>query len=309
MENEKRKENRGGLLGLIPALLLAVLAAGLLLTPESEPAKEPESGTAEAAGPYLVEEESFFSDFVIQKGAVYGADDTELDQVIFFCYLCVQNPSTETLPVSITGDFSADAEGGLITERELQAFFLTKETDLEEHWKKTEGTVRMMPMVNDLILLEPGENRFWVTFCAPHGESDSRQNRLLPPIRIAPVEDFGCLLNVNGKTVVLGPESAELFRLCRAAIEETRSPFPQIGDNRQGPYIWMSFRAGEHINVTSDSNRYFGDFAVYSNDFCNYSAAPYYNSSWNFELPAGTYDALMEALTELGEDTETIPLP
>ena len=56
MENGKRKGNRGRLLGLIPALLLAVLAAGLLLTPESEPDGELADRTAEAAAPYLVEE-------------------------------------------------------------------------------------------------------------------------------------------------------------------------------------------------------------------------------------------------------------
>jgi hypothetical protein len=309
MENEKRKGSRGRLLGLIPMLLLAVLAAGLLLTPKREPDGEHGDRTAEAAAPFLVEEESFFSDFAIQKGAVYGADDAELDQVIFFCYLCVQNPGTETLPVMISGDFSDDVEGGLVTERELQAHFLTKEANLEEFWNKIEGTVSMMPMDNGLILLEPGENRFWVTFYAPHGESDTKQNRLLPPIRIAPMEDFGCVLQMNGKTLVMGQESAELLRLCRDAIAETGSPFPRIANNGQGSCIWMSFRAGEHINVTSYSNRYFGDFCVYSNDFCNYSPSPYYDISWNYELPAGSYDALMKALTELGKDTETIPLP
>ena len=200
-------------------------------------------------------------------------------------------------------------EGGLVTERELQARFLTKEANLEEFWNKTEGTVSMMPMGNGLILLEPGENRFWVTFYAPHGESDTKQNRLLPPIRISAVEDFGCVLTVDGETVVLGQESAELLRLIRDAIAENGSIFPRIANNGQGSCIWMSFRAGEHINVTSCSNRYFGDFCVYSNDFCNYSPSPYYDAAWGFELPAGTYDALMAALAELGEDTETIPLP
>ncbi len=49
METEKRKGSCGRLLGLIPALLLAVLAAGLLLTPKSGPDGELADRTAEAA--------------------------------------------------------------------------------------------------------------------------------------------------------------------------------------------------------------------------------------------------------------------
>ena len=113
MENEKRKGNRGGLLGLIPALLLAVLAAGLLFPPKSAPDGELADRTAEAAAPYLVEEESFFSDFAVQG-----------DHVVFLCRLTIRNPSDTPVPVKISGDSPADAESGLLLGPGLNALRL-----------------------------------------------------------------------------------------------------------------------------------------------------------------------------------------
>ena len=179
METEKRKGNRDRLLGLIPALLLAVLAAGLLLTPKSEPDGELADRTAEAAEPYLVEEESFFSDFEVVD-----------DHVYFLCRLTVRNPSETPLPVKISGDFSADAGSGLILGQGLPALRLDGGTGadfLALDAAEQETVVRDRSRL--LFLLQPGDNVFWVVFSGLHGESSVKQDRLLPKIHLSPLVD------------------------------------------------------------------------------------------------------------------------
>lgn len=179
MENEKRKGSRGRLLGLIPALLLAVLAAGLLLTPKSEPDGELADRTAEAAAPYLVEEESFFSDFEVVD-----------DHVCFLCRLTVRNPSEAPLPVKISGDFSADAKSGLILGQGLPALRLDGETGADFlALDAAEQEAILGDRSRLLFLLQPGDNTFWVVFSGLHGEASVKQDRLLPQIHFSLLAD------------------------------------------------------------------------------------------------------------------------
>ena len=101
MKKETRK--RRPWLWLLPVLGLAALALGLMLF------RNPNFRTA----PALVEEESWFSGFVVQDNTVY-----------FLCTLTVRNPTEEAIAVEISGDFSEDFEGGLLLGRELYAFRL-----------------------------------------------------------------------------------------------------------------------------------------------------------------------------------------
>lgn len=102
-----------------------------------------------------VEDESYFCDFAIQD-----------EHVEVTCFLTVQNETEEEAQIRILGDFSEDQASGLVLESSLPA-------------KDGEG--------NEIFTVFPGENTFHVTFVGTHGISDTRQDRLLPPIRIVPV--------------------------------------------------------------------------------------------------------------------------
>ena len=288
--------------------LLPVLALGLWVVPKSstQPAAESDSRAEKAASaPYLAEEDSFFSEFTVRE-----------DKVFFLCYLCIVNPSDETLPVTITGDFSADYDAGLVTERELPALYLTQEAQPDPLWSsvagfllvESEGSERnILPQTQEaaeLFLLAPGGNVFWAVFVGPHGENTQKQDRLLPSIRIETVEGLRCVAKLNGKTVTTRHESAELLWLCRNALIR-HDPDAQIGwGSHQEPNISLSFQVGESLNTNSPSHSYFGDYIVFYNDVCNYSAAPMLDLAMNVQLPAGTYDKLLEALEDVGEPTE-----
>ena len=306
MKKETRK--RRPWLWLLPVLALAALALGLWVVPKSsaQPAAESDSRTEKpTSAPYLEEEEAFFSEFTVRE-----------DKVFFLCYLCIVNPSDETLPVTITGDFSADYDAGLVTERELPALYLTQEAQPDPLWSsvagfllvESEGSERnILPQTQEaaeLFLLAPGGNVFWAVFVGPHGENTQKQDRLLPSIRIETVEGLRCVAKLNGKTVTIGRESAELLWLCRNALIR-HDPDAQIGwGSHQEPNISLSFQVGESLNTNSPSHRYFGDYIVFYNDVCNYSAAPMLDLAMNVQLPAGTYDKLLEALEDVGKPTE-----
>ena len=306
MKKETRK--RRPWLWLLPVLALAALALGLWVVPKSgtQPAAESDSRAEKAASaPYLAEEDSFFSEFTVRE-----------DKVFFLCYLCIVNPSDETLPVTITGDFSADYDAGLVTERELPALYLTQEAQPDPLWSsvagfllvESEGSERnILPQTQEaaeLFLLAPGGNVFWAVFIGPHGESTQKQDRLLPPIRIETVEGLCCEAKLGGKTVTIGRESAELLWLCRNALTK-HFPDALVGwGSHQEPRISLSFQVGESLNTNSPSHSYFGDYIVFYNDVCNYSAAPMLDLAMNVQLPAGTYDKLLEALENVGEATE-----
>ena len=306
MKKETRK--RRSWLWLLPVLALAALALGLWVVPKSsaQPAAESDSRTEKpTSAPYLEEEESFFSEFTVRE-----------DKVFFLCYLCIVNPSDETLPVTITGDFSADYDAGLVTERELPALYLTQEAQPDPLWSsvagfllvESEGSERnILPQTQEaaeLFLLAPGGNVFWAVFVGPHGENTQKQDRLLPSIRIETVEGLRCVAKLNGKTVTIGRESAELLWLCRNALTKSFPDALVDRDSRQGPGISLNFQAGEALNTNSPSHSYFGDYIIFYNDVCNYSAAPMLDLAMNVQLPAGTYDKLLEALEDVGEPTE-----
>ena len=306
MKKETRK--RRPWLWLLPVLALAALALGLWVVPKSgtQPAAESDSRAEKAASaPYLAEEDSFFSEFTVRE-----------DKVFFLCYLCIVNPSDETLPVTITGDFSADYDAGLVTERELPALYLTQEAQPDPLWSsvagfllvESEGSERnILPQTQEaaeLFLLAPGGNVFWAVFIGPHGENTQKQDRLLPSIRIETVEGLRCEAKLGGKTVTIGRESAELLWLCRNALTK-HFPDALVGwGSHQEPRIPLSFQVGESVNTNSPSHSYFGDYIVFYNDVCNYSAAPMLDLAMNVQLPAGTYDKLLEALENVGEATE-----
>ena len=215
MENEKRKGNRGGLLGLIPALLLAVLAAGLLLRPGAAAAR-PAAEEAASPVPYLAEEESFFSDFTVRG-----------DRVYFLCYLCVENPGGELQAATITGDFLDNSEDGTMivagegpipVKRVLGAFrledyrpgsFLSMSDEELAAAADRQGRQSEAP---ELFLLYPGENRFWVIFSCAQDEAH-KEDRLLPPISICPLRDVTPeeVLETTGCRIFKDPDSCEFY--------------------------------------------------------------------------------------------------
>ncbi len=193
MKKETRK--RRPWLWLLPVLGLAALALGLMLF------RNPNSRTA----PALVEEESWFSGFVVQDNTVY-----------FLCTLTVRNPTEEAIAVEISGDFSEDFEGGLLLGRELYAFRLDDKVnsdflslDAETQKQTTDDDKRRF------FLLRPGGNCFWVVFPGAHGKTDVKQNRLLPPIRFLPLEDVTpkAVSEAMDCRIYKDPESCRTFLL------------------------------------------------------------------------------------------------
>lgn len=300
MKKENRK--RRPWLWLLPVLALAALALGLWVVPKgsTQPAAAHGSRTEKpASAPCLEKEESFFSDFKIQGTPFLGPEEEGEEQVRFLCYLCIVNPTDETLPVTVTGDFSADYDAGLVTERELTARYLGQEAQPPDSWT-TPGFVPMTEEAAELFLLAPGGNHFWAVFSGPHGKTDVKQDRLLPPIRIETVEGLRCVVKLNGKTVTIGRESAELLWLCRNALTKSFPDALVDRDSRQGPGISLNFQAGEALNTNSPSHSYFGDYIIFYNDVCNYSAAPMLDLAMNVQLSAGTYDRVLAALEKAG---------
>lgn len=164
------RKNNARRLWLLPVLLLGALAAGILLWFHASPAQ---------TQPKLVEEDSWFSDFAVEG-----------DRVYFLCRLTIRNPFDTPVVVEISGDFSADKEGGLILGRELLArrlddgastdFLALDEAEQEAVWQDPSRLA---------FLLQPGDNAFWLVFSALHGETSVKQDRLLPPITISPLAD------------------------------------------------------------------------------------------------------------------------
>ncbi len=299
---KKESGKRRPWLSLLPALGLVALALGLWLAPRgsTQPAEAHGSRTEKpASAPYLEKEESFFSDFKIQATPFLGPEEEGEEQVRFLCYLCIVNPTDETLPVTVTGDFSADYDAGLVTERELTARYLGQEAQPPDSWT-TPGFVPMTEEAAELFLLAPGGNHFWAVFSGPHGKTDVKQDRLLPSIRIETVEGLRCVVKLNGKTVTIGRESAELLWLCRNALTKSFPDALVDRDSRQGPGISLNFQAGEALNTNSPSHSYFGDYIIFYDDVCNYSAAPMLDLAMNVQLSAGTYDRVLAALEKAG---------
>lgn len=166
---EKAGKKHVRLLWLLPLLLLAALAFGLLYFLHA----------GGKTAPTLVKNGSFFSDFAVEENRVY-----------FLCRLTIHNPRNEQVPVKIRGDFSADEEGGLILGQELFARRLDDDasTDFLALDAAEKETV-LQDRSRLLFLLPPGEHSFWVVFSGLHGESSVKQDRLLPPITISPLVD------------------------------------------------------------------------------------------------------------------------
>ena len=123
-------------------------------------------------------------------------------------------------------------------------------------------------------------------------------------------------MEFGGETGWFQGETAEkLFRICRGAMElgELISP-PSIPAWESSPPLRLAFRVIPSSGAPEDTDffSYAGTFLVYrgfDDDFALFSPNPYASINAWYRFPAGTYDALMEVLTELGEDTETLPLP
>lgn len=133
-------------------ILLVLLAAGILLGLASC------GRNTDADAPYLVEDDSFFRDFRIDG-----------DSVVFSCRLVLFNPQDSEMAVEIVGDFSQDAEAGLVREDTLTA-------------------VSAEDQSASLFVLSPGRTELDVVFVGTHGSGDVRQDRLLPEIEIVPAD-------------------------------------------------------------------------------------------------------------------------
>lgn len=112
----------------------------------------------QAANLKLVEDKSFFNNFVIK-----------VETVTFYCTVSIQNDTEELKMVELYGDFTEDYESGLIQDARLQAF---------------------EPQSGDTtFLLLPGENQLSIAFSGTYGgETSQKQNRLLPEITINEVQ-------------------------------------------------------------------------------------------------------------------------
>ena len=237
---KSRKHSRFWLLSVALAVVLCVW-----LLPNSTARAERETNIALSAAredsresrretdadPYLVEEKSFFSDFTIRG-----------DRVYFLCSLCVENPGEELRAATITGDFLADAEGGLLETTdgqvpvrrvlgalrldgyragsflELSDAELAAAVDRRGRWGEAP----------DLFLLQPGENTFWVIFSAEQGEAAQKQDRLLPPISICPLRD-------------VSSEEIRTETGCRIFTEDAFGGLFYLVDGERGSELGISF--------------------------------------------------------------------
>ena len=295
---KKQKRLRPWLL-LAAALAFSALALGFRASPARE----------EEPAPYLVEEESFFSDFEILEAPYREKDEDGEEYVRFLCFLCVENPGSGTLPVTITGDFSEDFDGGLVTERELTAFFLTRDAQPPDSRSLLKVDRMSTQKTAELFLLEPGENRFWAVFTGPHGESSVKQDRRLPSIRIETVKGFGCDAKIGGETRWLESETAaELYGICRDAMAQGELiAHPAIPAFDAWPPLELDFRVMLSADAPERPGAYdyyraywYGTFHVFydgEDDIVYFSPNPVVSSAYWYRVPAGTYDALRELLT------------
>lgn len=113
----------------------------------------------QAANLKLVEDKSFFNNFVIKE-----------ETVTFYCTVSIQNDTEELKMVELYGDFTEDYESGLIQNARLKAYD---------------------PQSGDsTFLLSPGENQLRIAFSGRYGgETSQKQNRLLPEIIIIEVHN------------------------------------------------------------------------------------------------------------------------
>ena len=107
----------------------------------------------------IMEDKSFFSDFIIEN-----------ETVTLYCNVCIQNNTGEPKAVELHGDFTEDFESGLLHAALLRAYD---------------------PQSGDTtFLLSTGENHLRIAFSSLHaGETNSKQNRLLPKITITEVQN------------------------------------------------------------------------------------------------------------------------
>lgn len=113
----------------------------------------------QAANLKLVEDKSFFNNFVIKE-----------ETVTFYCTVSIQNDTEELKMVELYGDFTEDYESGLIQNARLKAYD---------------------PQSGDrTFLLSPGENQLSIAFSGRYGgETSQKQNRLLPEITIVELQN------------------------------------------------------------------------------------------------------------------------
>lgn len=203
---------------LIP-LLLTVLALCLL------PGR-----SARKLRPSLIEEESFFSDYVVRNNRVY-----------FLCHLNIRNPSDKPVAVRITGDFSEDVKSGLLKNTELRScrieepltegFQSLSAEELEATAFWTYDTYQGA----DVFPIPPGGRSFWVLFVGEHGTADVKQNRLLPPLSFRPLRDVT-------PEEVLAKTGCRIFKdseSCRAYLLDGES-FCELGSMGMGGYGFTS---------------------------------------------------------------------
>ena len=113
----------------------------------------------QAANLKLMEDKSFFNNFVIKE-----------ETVTFSCTVSIQNDTEELKMVELYGDFTEDYESGLIQNARLKAYD---------------------PQSGDrTFLLSPGENQLSIAFSGRYGgETSQKQNRLLPEITIIELQN------------------------------------------------------------------------------------------------------------------------
>ena len=109
----------------------------------------------DAAGePFLAENDSWFDDFQIIG-----------ESVVVSCHLTIESPGDADVTVEIYGDFSEDAESGLVKESVIKAVSLD-DCDVSR------------------LIIPPGRTQLDVVFMGTHGSSEKKQDRLLPEIEI-----------------------------------------------------------------------------------------------------------------------------
>ena len=270
MQNRKNVSKGALLAGLLLLLPAALLTLFLFARPKPAPDAESGARTAEAAQPYLVEKESYFSDFAVVDDYVY-----------FLCQLTIRNPSDASVPVKIMGDFSADGESGLILGQGLVALRLDDGTGAD--FLALDGA-EQKAIAGDrsrlLFLLQPGDNSFWAVFSGLHGEASVKQDRLLPQIF------FSSLVDVTPEEVAAAmdcrifkdPDEGDAFLLDGEEIFAlafgfggygftSAVPFDSFGLNEVPDllftYSWGSGMHRSHLAIFSRTTRETQDLYVY----------------------------------------------
>ena len=148
----------------------------------------------------------------------------------------------------------------------------------------------MPEAVPELETAEPGENPD-----APDGQAKGTAGYT---IQMPDAVPQGCTVSFDGIQIETdGETAAELYRICREATEQGEELYYWNDKEWKGSAISRTFR------IWSDELGSIWEgpwISIDQDDACIMGGSPYASYAQRFQLPAGTYDALMAVLTRDG---------